>query len=132
MTSSHHKRPPLDAEAKEFVNRLAGDYAPPPMTAAERVEFDEALRARLERPERRPLLIPAIGAAAAAALVWLAFSHSIGPTHPGGDEKSGAAIASSWEYELFLSSDLSASADRDESEVLPDDYLAIASAFLDG
>jgi hypothetical protein len=41
-------------------------------------------------------------------------------------------MAHAWEDELFLSSDLSAREDRNESEALPEDYLAIASAFLDG
>ena len=40
--------------------------------------------------------------------------------------------ASVWENELFLSSDVSPLDDRDDSEGLPEDYLAIASLFLDG
>jgi hypothetical protein len=41
-------------------------------------------------------------------------------------------VASAWESELFLSSDVSPLDDRDDSEALPDDYLAIASLFMDG
>jgi hypothetical protein len=132
MTAPRDERPSLDGADKEFVERLASNYAPAPMTAARRAAFDEAIRARLERPRRRPVLIQAIGAAAAAALAWVVLSHSIGPMRLPGGEESGAVVASSWEDELFLSSDLSASEDRDESATLPEDYLAIAGAFLGG
>jgi len=132
MTSPRDERPPLDGAEGEFVERLAAAYAPAPMSAAERAAFDEGIRARLERPWRRPLLIPAIGAAAAAALVWFVVSQTIGPTPLPGEEQSAAAVASAWEDELFLSSDLSASEGREESETLPDDYIAIASVFLGG
>ena len=132
MTSPGDERPPLDSAEAEFVDRLAAAYAPVPMTAGERAVFDEAIRARLERPRWRPLLVPAIGAAAAAALVWFVFSQTIAPIPPPGEEKSAALVASSWEDELFLSSDLGISEDRGESETLPEDYLAIASLFLGG
>jgi hypothetical protein len=102
------------------------------MTAPRRAAFDEGIRARLERPRRRAVLIPAVGATAAAALAWVVLSYSTGPTGLPGGEGSGAVVASSWEDELFLSSDLSVSEDRDESQALPEDYLAIAGAFLDG
>jgi hypothetical protein len=132
MTAPRDERPPLDGADKEFVERLASSYAPTPMTGAGRAAFDDAVRARLERPRRRPVLIPAVGAAAAAALAWVVLSYSIGPTRLPGGEDAGAVAASFWEDELFLSSDLSASEDREESATLPEDYLAIASAFLDG
>jgi hypothetical protein len=132
MSSPRDERPALDGAEQEFVERLADAYAPAPLTAADRAAFDDAIRARLERPWHRPLLLPAIGAAAAAVLVWWAFSLAIGPTPVPGEEGSAAVMAASWEDELFLSSDLSASADREEGGTLPDDYLAIASVFLDG
>jgi len=132
MTSPRDERPVLDGAEKEFVDRLAREYAPPPMTAAERAAFDEAVRARLERPERRPLLVPAIGAVAAAAVLCFVLFDPTGPIRLPGEEGGGAVVASSWEDEVFLSSDLSASEDRDESETLPQDYLAIAGVFLGG
>jgi hypothetical protein len=127
MTAPRDERPPLDGADKEFVERLASSYAPTPMTGARRAAFDDAVR-----PRRRPVLIPAIGAAAAAALAWVVLSPSIGPMRLPGGEDSGPVAASFWEDELFLSSDLSASEDREESATLPEDYLAIAGAFLDG
>lgn len=132
MTDPRDDRAPLEGADGEFVERLASSYAPAPMTAARRAAFDEAIRARLERPRRLPVLIPAVGAVAAAALVWVVLSYSTGPIGLPWEEESEAVVASSWEDELFLSSDLSAAEDGDESATLPEDYLAIAGAFLDG
>jgi hypothetical protein len=120
------ERPRIDQDDKAFADRLADHYAPPPWTSAKRVGFDEALRARIERPQRRGFAVPALATVAVAALVWVSFSH-----WPAGDEPNPAA-ASVWESELFLSSDVSPLDDRDDNEALPDDYLAIASLFLDG
>ena len=133
MTATRDERPRLDDAEKTFVERLASEYAPPPMAASGRAAFDEGIRARLERPRRRAVLIPAVATVAAGALAWVLLSHSIGPlAGPGGEESGAPVVAGSWEDEVFLSSDLSASEDRDESTALPEDYLAIASAFLDG
>ena len=120
------ERPRIDQEDKAFADRLAAHYEPPPWTATQRAGFDEALRARVERPRHRGLLVPALATVAAAALVWVSFS-----LRPAGDE-SNPVLAGAWESELFLSSDVSPLDDRDDSETLPDDYLAIASLFLDG
>jgi hypothetical protein len=46
--------------------------------------------------------------------------------------EANGAVAAAWEAELFLSSDVSASADRDESAMLPEEYRVIASVFLGG
>jgi hypothetical protein len=120
------ERPRVDPQEKGFADQLAAHYTPPAWTSAKRVRFDEALRARIERPQRRGHWIPALAAVAVAALVWI----QIRPV-PAGDG-SAPVVASAWESELFLSSDVSPLDDRDESEELPDDYLAIASLFLDG
>jgi hypothetical protein len=122
----HDERPRIDPKEKRFADQLAAHYAPPPWTSAERASFDATLRARIERPQRRGLLVPALATAAAAALVWV--SISLGPAH----DESNPVVASAWESELFLSSDVSPLDDRDDSEALPDDYLAIASLFMDG
>ena len=120
------ERAHLDPEERDFADRLATHYAPPPWTSAERAGFDAALRARIERPQRHVLLIPALATAAVAVLVWVSFS--LGPA---GDEPN-LVVTSVWENELFLSSDVSPLDDREDSEALPEDYLAIASLFLDG
>jgi len=120
------ERSQLNPEERAFVHGLAAHYAPPPWTSAQRAEFDAALQARFEGPRRRGLLVPALAGAAVAALIWFSFSpgRQVDPSRP--------VVASAWESELFLSSDLSPLDDRDEGEALPDDYLAIASLFLDG
>jgi hypothetical protein len=119
----------LDREDRDFVERLAAHWAPPPATPAQRAAFDEALRARLGPRRRRWLWTPALAAAAAAAALWLyaAPSPRPAPLTPG-----ASAAAAAWEDEILLSGDRSPAGDRDESELLPDDYAAIASLILDG
>ena len=120
------ERSQLNPQEKGFVDGLAAHYAPLPWTSAQRARFDEALQARFERPRGRGFLVPSLAGAAAAALIWFSFS-------PGREvDEFKPVVASAWENELFLSSDVSPLDDRDESEALPDDYLAIASLFLDG
>jgi hypothetical protein len=120
------EQPRVDPQEKAFADRLAAHYTPPPWTSTKRARFGEALQARIERPPRRGFWVPALATVAAAALVWVSFGS--GPA----EEGSNPVLASAWESELFLSSDVSPLDDRDESEELPDDYLAIASLFLDG
>jgi hypothetical protein len=115
-----------DPQEKSFVDQLASLYAPRPWTSEQRARFDARLRARIQRPQRRSWMVPALAAVAAAALVWIRLSGG-----PGGAE-SDPGVASGWESELFLSNDVSPLEDRDDGEALPDDYLAIASLFLDG
>ena len=131
MTYPDGERPVLGGEEKQFVEKLGAHYTPAPMTAAKRVAFDEALWARVERPGRRGFLIATAVVATAAALFWLLVVPSLGPTGRQGVDVN-AAVAAAWEAELFLSSDVSASADRDESEMLPEEYQVIASVFLGG
>jgi len=120
------ERSQLNPKEKAFVAGLAAHYEPPPWNSAQRARFDEALQARFDRPRRPGFLVPALAGAAAAALIWFSFS-------PGPEvDESRPVVASAWESELFLSSDVSRLDDRDESDALPDDYLAIASLFLDG
>jgi hypothetical protein len=120
------ERPNIDRQDEAFAERLADHYAPPLWTSAERAGFDEALQARIERPQRREFALPAVVTVTIAALVWASFS-----LRPVGDV-SNSAVPSVWDNELFLSSDVSPLDDRDDREALPDDYLAIASLFLDG
>lgn len=113
----------LEPRERALVQRIEQAYAPPPETPARRAAFSERLRARLE-PRERPLWAPALAAVALACLVWVAL-----PTKPPSSED--ALDDGAWEYELLVSSDVSPAADRDESLYLPDDYQAIAQAFLD-
>jgi len=125
---------PTDPEDRDFADRLATHYAPRPWSSVRRAGFDAALRARIEKPRRRGFAIPALAAVAVAALVWIGVS--LRPArdefHPVVARESHPVVASVWESELFLSSDVSPLEDRDDSEALPEDYLAIASLFMDG
>ncbi len=116
----------IERDEAEFAKRLAAHYRPQPWTPAERAQFDAELRARIERPPRRGFPLPALAALAVALLAWIGFG--LLPDRNG----SSPDVASVWESELFLSSDVSPLDDRDEGEGLPEDYLAIASLFMDG
>jgi hypothetical protein len=139
MTSSGDKTS-LNPNEQEFVEWLARDYAPKPMTPAERVAFDGALENRLERSRRRWVPVSAmVAAAAAAAAVWLFFSASVETPAPGGEDLSVVVADAStggvrleelmWDYDSVYSSE---EPDADESNALPEEYGAIASFFLDG
>jgi hypothetical protein len=69
-------------------------------------------------------------ATAAAAMAWVLLPLS--PAEPqGGSAAPGAAA--SWEYDLiYESTDPAGSGESGGGEMLPDDYRAIASVFLDG
>jgi hypothetical protein len=136
MSSPNDDRPKLTPEDQEFVERVAASYAPPPMAAAERAAFDEALFGRVRRKHatRRWLTLAWLPAAAAAGLaaVWL-FSGWPGSEGPAPSQEIAPALsARAWEEELFLDTGLFESEQPDDSELLPEEYLAIASTFLDG
>ena len=142
MTPTHNDRPELGREAQEFVKRVAANFGPAPMGPARRVAFDEALRARLrswlERPRRRRILVPAFATAAVvAAVALLLFSDGFELVPPEGGVQPSSVVADAgevaqWEYELVYLGELAGLEDRDDSELFPDDYLAIASVFLSG
>jgi hypothetical protein len=136
MSSPSDERPKLAREDEGFVKRVAESYAPPPMTAAERAAFDETLLERIQRshPTRRWLTLAGVPAAVGAALAaaWLFF---LSPGTEGLAPSEGMAPALSaraWEEELFLNGGLFEAERADESELLPEEYLAIASVLLDG
>ncbi|MEE8580137.1 MAG: hypothetical protein V3T33_00995 [Myxococcota bacterium] len=143
MSPSQDDRPRLEPKEERFLERLAGSYAPPPQTPAERVAFDQALAARLQRPTAlagRRWVPPAFAVAAAAGLAWLVIWQSSLLQSPlGGSpqtEEAGPTLAVAgdgvdvWEEELFLSDDLSSAEARDLGAGLPEDYAAIQLVFL--
>ena len=133
MSSPSDESPKLTPEDEDFVKRVAASYAPPPMAAVERAAFDEALLGRIRRghPARRRLMAAGLPAAALAA-VWLLFlspgTERLAPS----EETVPALSARAWEEELFLEGESLESEQPDESELLPEEYIAIASVFLDG
>jgi type II secretory pathway component PulM len=136
MSLPNDERPELTREDEEFVKRVAASYAPPPMAPAERAAFDEALLGRIRQghPARRRLVLAGLPAAAAAALaaVWLLFlspgTERLAPS----EETVPALSARAWEEELFLEGGSFEAEQLDESDLLPEEYIAIASVFMDG
>ncbi len=133
MSSASDERPKLAREDEDFVKRVAASYAPPPMAAARRAAFDEALLGRIRRsqPARRWLTAACLPAAALAA-VWL-FSLSPGTDGLVASEKIVPTLsARAWGEQRFLEGGSFESERPDESELLPEEYIAIAGVFLDG
>ncbi len=144
MSTASKHRPPERADA-EFVKRLADHYAPSPLSPSQRAVWDAALTARLEK-RRRAAVLPGLATAAlAAALVfglggWFGLETddpSVRPD-PGvsatetrtlvvSAEDSVSDLLDDWEYLLAFQP-----ADDGEDGQLPDDYMAIASIFLEG
>lgn len=137
MTSNPDERRDLSGEDQQFVERLASHFAPPLMTVAQRVAFDKALDTRLAMRQRQKMFVPAFATVAvAAAVVWLSVS-GLFTSLPAGGGKPETLVAEArteaqWEYELLSLNAPIDSAPQDEPELLPDDYRAIASVFLDG
>ena len=139
-----------------FVEKLAEAYAPERLTAEERIAFNAALEARLQERRRSARLVPALaGAVAAAAVAWLLLPGATPPpseprasavvagadapvpmqagaTEAGAALELGAFDAVDWELELLDSDTLLDDDGGAAEDLLPDDYLAIASVFLDG
>ena len=136
MTGPCDERPPLDRAEEQFVARLAAHYEPKPMTPARRVAWEAALWARLQRPQRRMRLAPALITVAVAVVVaWLTWPRLFMPVPSGrGDPHlsvAGAPNLGQWAYDLLYPRELTDAAERDESAILPDDYRMIAQVFLD-
>lgn len=111
----------LTPDDRARVKRMRAAYAPPAMTAGRASAFDTELRNRIEaRGRRGTLWVPASALAAAALAIW-AGSALWSVTTP-----EGPQVASTWESELILGSDVA----RASGDYLPEDYLVIADAFL--
>lgn len=132
----------LSPEEKEFVNRLAAHYTPPPLTPAKRFAFDRALEEQMARRARVSFFRPAavMATACAALLVWFAARYQ-GPYSSQEGEQPGAVVATREESppsggeatlltyaysdpEFYGDED-----DGDEESFLPDEYQALAVAF---
>jgi hypothetical protein len=134
MTPPRDERPQLDGAEEQFVRFLASRYAPPPLTPAGRVAWDEALWARLRKQPRRTRLVPALAMAAMALLLtYVSWSGLFTPlSHNGGAEVNVPTMSSAdrWDYELFDARALTSTIEGEDGAILPDDYLVIARVFL--
>ena len=116
---------------RRFAERLAEHYRPEPLGRAQCARFDAALRERIERRRRGLVWIPALTSAAAALMLsWWIWPAATPPTHSEANVDPVAMAASDWEVDVFLG-------DPDETlaaeeSYLPDEYVALAVAFIDG
>lgn len=130
----HDETPRLTSQERNFVERLAQHYSPPPMTAVNRVAFDEALQSRLLG--RRPGTLKFLAVAAAAAALGMPFIVHNGtqPDFTGMGPQGLREIAAQRERVgdalLVLSFDEPNGFDGDEG--LPEEYLAISTLLNDG
>jgi hypothetical protein len=127
----------LDPDDARFAAKLGELYAPEPQTPEQRMAFARELEARLERPRHRSVWLPALaGLGAAAAMAWMVLSPA--PDSVPAVESSRVAAADNrdeLEWQLFypdqlLEGHMAAASERRDGG-LPDEYMAIASVFLD-
>lgn len=134
MTSSHsqHDMPELTSEEREFVEQLAEHYSPPPMTAAERVAFDEVLESRVSRRGIRARILTPVAVAAAVVIfgVWFVLYNAIEPDFRAQEAAPPVLTETANQQEevgdvlLALAFDESNGLDTDEW--LPEDYVTIS------
>lgn len=137
MNEKRHtdRDPGLD---RHFAERVSEHFQPEPLAPSERARFDAELRERIHGRRRAPIWAPAlVGTAAALALLWWASpiaepipqSERASEVAASSQVDSASEIPSNWEAEVLL---VGADAVVLEEAYLPDDYEAIALAFLDG
>jgi hypothetical protein len=119
MSTEHD---PSDAESRDdvaFAARIAGAYAPPPMTPARRARFDARLAERVQRARLRFVPVLAAGAASLAIALFVASQLTRnGPVAPGARSPSPASA-------LVLAEALGTGSEFEQA--LPPEYQAIAS-----
>lgn len=116
-----------ERDSSRFLERLAEHYRPEPLGPAQRARFDARLRERIERRRRAPAWMPSLaGVTAALALAFWLWPAATPPPQPGVDL---AALGAGWEADVLLADE---DAPLAEEDYLPDEYQAIAFAFIDG
>lgn len=137
MTRPHDERLPLHTEEERFIARFADAYRPAPMTSAQRTRFDAQIHHRLHTSTRKRQLVPVFATLALVSVViWLTITGWL-PLLPQEGKKAATVVvqarrSTTWEYDLLFPLESPEAIERDDEAVLPDDYLAIAQAFLDG
>jgi hypothetical protein len=122
---------PSDGGDARWIASVARHYGPAPLDAVGRARFDARLRERLEASGSSPAsgagrrLAPAFAALAVAGAVAWSLLGGVGGEPAPADE---AAVVA-WEWDLLLAGERWSEPTGDEAE-LPDEYVAIADAFL--
>ena len=132
----HDNTPRLTSEERDFVERLAKHYSPPPMTAAERVAFNEALQPRVSRSRTWMLKPLAVGAAVGVLGVWFVLHDAIesdltGQKGTGPQALRETAGQRETVGEVLLALAFDEPNGFDEDEGLPEEYVAISTALND-
>ncbi len=125
---------------KRMLKRVRELYRPEPMSPSQRVAFDTALRARLKSPwtraRRLRVIAPAVAGLVAGLALWLVTSLP-GPTPtPGFEAVHGTPsptaeplIPQAWDYAVLIPLELEDwIGDIEQTDELPEEYLALASA----
>lgn len=134
MTHRNDGNRELSREDAEFLKRLRQLHAPEAMPSSRRAAFLRELSERLQaRPRKRALMGALLVPAAALAAAWLYLGGWPAPSSDNGQATvvAKAAADTRWAYQVLYPPELSDSQDIDDSQMLPDDYLAIGSEFLD-
>lgn len=150
MSDTPERHPDADAD-RRFAERLAAHYRPQPLDPAARTRFDATLRERLERRPGLPAWLPVLASAAAAlVLFWWAWPAATptndapeslprvavqvqAPTAPATQTPDAAASPAlqDWSADVLLA-DATDTGTPSEESYLPDEYVALAVAFIDG
>jgi len=123
----------LSAADRRLVERLRTEYVPEPMTPAEQSAFNRRLWARIERPRRRGGWIAGLTAAAVAMAAWLALPSALDPVTRSHERVAAATTANeaaAWRYAVLGEAETETTVEAEDDEMLPDDYMVIASVFL--
>jgi hypothetical protein len=117
---------PLSPRDAELVASMRRGFSPEPLDPVGAAGFDARLRERIERGERRTRTWAALAAVGAAAVAWLALPVDLPPVEPA-SVPSAATLA--WEEEVVFGDGLGDPLAIEDRDLLPPDYLALASAF---
>ena len=118
---------------RRFIQRVAKDYTPQPLSAAQRATFDRRLEERLADSSRLPFLRPAslLAATCAALLLWFALpsQQASGPNF--GDNTLPSAPTPLAQDTTSHSTLLAYAYYQSESQddFLPAEYIALADVF---
>ena len=118
---------------RRFIQRVAKDYTPQPLSAAQRATFDRRLEERLADSSRLPFLRPVslLAATCAALLLWLTlpsqqasgpnFGDSTLPSAPTPLARDTTSHSTLLAYAYYQS--------ESQDDFLPAEYIALADAF---
>ncbi len=127
---------------ERVLERVRELYRPEPMSPSQRVAFDAGLRARLESPwtraRRLRVIAPAVAGLVAGIALWLVMSLPGTPPTPGFGVAHGTPSPTTepltpqaWDYAVLIPSELKdGNGDIEQTEELPEEYLALASAIF--